>query len=416
MFYYARADTHFLLNIYDNMRNELIDRSHPEVPDQNCIESVLQKSKETSLLRYERQIYNAETGKGPGGWYQLLSKAPALFSSEQLAVFKAVHEWRDKIARADDDSTAFVMPNHVIFSIAKLMPMDMVALLAIAHPISYSVKSRSGELLEVVKTSKAQGKLGPSMMDVLRHDSADAKANLLVGTVKPTPTPLVAIVDENHLVKEQSSFWGNAFGSSIWDAATLTKPDNDLRLAVPLPQLSSEVYTTSSDLADRSIEKTSSLIQDSQPVTPASKDSNEAFVLKRGSRPQRDALSESEDAPSSHDMEVDEFQELDSPGKAALLAERQSAKLSRKNRKKAKRAESKAAEHGAKAAAQDMADEEPFDYSKAESVLHGKRKSGEQEGPKTKRPFDPYTKSADAPKGMRRVQTEKAGKSYTFKS
>ena len=108
MFFYARADTHFLLYIYDHMRNELIDKTNPEIPEENRIELVLQKSKETSLLRYERTIYNAESGRGPGGWYSLLVKTPALLSNEQFAVFRAVHEWRDQIARADDDSPSFV--------------------------------------------------------------------------------------------------------------------------------------------------------------------------------------------------------------------------------------------------------------------------------------------------------------------
>jgi exosome complex exonuclease RRP6 len=86
MFFYARADTHFLLYIYDNMRNELIDRSKPEIPEENRIEIVLQKSKETSLLRYERQVYHADTGKGPGGWYTLIMKSPALFNNEQYQI------------------------------------------------------------------------------------------------------------------------------------------------------------------------------------------------------------------------------------------------------------------------------------------------------------------------------------------
>jgi len=165
MFFYARADTHFLLYIYDQMRNELIDKTNPEIPEDNRMEIVLQKSKETSLLRYERTIYNAESGRGPGGWYSLLVKTPALLNNEQFAVFRAVHGWRDSIARADDDSPTFVMPQHVIFSIAKLMPTDMVALLSIAHPVSHGVKSRTGELLALIKSAKARGKSGPSMID-----------------------------------------------------------------------------------------------------------------------------------------------------------------------------------------------------------------------------------------------------------
>jgi len=131
MFFYARADTHFLLYIYDNMRNELIDRTNAEIAEENRIEQVLQKSKETSLLRYERVPYNAESGRGPGGWYPLLVKTPALLNNEQFAVFRAVHGWRDRVARTDDDSPAFVMPQHVVLSIAKLVPMDMIALLAL---------------------------------------------------------------------------------------------------------------------------------------------------------------------------------------------------------------------------------------------------------------------------------------------
>jgi exosome complex exonuclease RRP6 len=425
MFYYARADTHFLLYIYDNMRNELIDRTNPEVPDENRIELVIEKSKKTSLLQYERQIYNADTGKGPGGWYSLLAKTPALFSSEQLAVFRAVHEWRDKMARRDDDSTAFVMPNHVIFSIAKLIPMDMVALLRIAHPISHSVKSRSGELLELIKTAKALGKQGPSMVDVLRPSSASAaaRANRPARGTKSPSTPLVAIVDENHLVSEQSSFWGSAFGSSIWDGPTLSKQDNDFRLAVPLPQLSSKVYATSSGLADSSMENTKPAAQDTRRITPPPKESNEAFVLKRGARRQSDALSESEQGAESHDVDFADYEGLDSDQKATIAADEEASnkiRMRKRREKHDRRAAAKAAKAAAKAAGAaqlEVADEEePFDYSKAESVLHGKRKGGEQEGRKSKKPFDPYTKSADAPKGMRRVQTERAGKSHTFRS
>lgn len=63
---------------------------------------------------------------------------------------------------------------------------------------------------------------------------------------------------------------------------------------------------------------------------------------------------------------------------------------------------------------EDEEEEAPFDYSKAESVLHSKRSGGEKGG-KQRKPFDPYAKSSDAPKGLRRLQTERPGKSQTFK-
>jgi len=87
------------------------------------------------------------------------------------------------------------------------------------------VKSRAGELLALIKSAKTEGEQGPSMMEVLRPDSvgATAKANIPDVAAKNSRTaqePLVAIVDEGELRSENSTFWGGAFGSSIWDGPT----------------------------------------------------------------------------------------------------------------------------------------------------------------------------------------------------
>jgi exosome complex exonuclease RRP6 len=423
MFFYARADTHFLLYIYDHMRNELIDKTNPEVPEENLIELVLQKSKETSLLRYERTIYNAESGRGPGGWYSLLVKTPALLNNEQFAVFRAVHEWRDKVARADDDSPTFVMPQHVLFSMAKLMPMDMVALLGIAHPVSHSVKSRAGELLALIKSAKAKGISGPSMIDVLRPDSVGvvAKANLpAVAASNGPPKTLVAVFDTSELRSESSTFWGEAFGSSLWDSPTLTHGET-LRLAVPLPALSSEIFTSSNGLADRSAVRENS--DGAEKPTNQLKKEDKTFVIKRGTKRKGDATSDDEESEveipkksGKHHITLDDIAAARVGREKA--AQRAARKAEKRARKAAKRATITAAatEVGEAGDALDIDNEEPFDYSKADSVLHGKWHDSEKGGKKTEKPFDPYRKSEDTPKAMRRLQTEKAGKSHTFKS
>ena len=425
MFFYARADTHFLLYIYDHMRNELLERTNLDVPEENRIEIVLQKSKETSLFRYERTKYDAESGRGSGGWYSLLVKSPALFNNEQFAVFRAIHEWRDGIARTDDDSTFFVMPQHVLTSLAKLMPTDMVALLGIAHPVSHGVKSRAGELLALIKSARSRGKTGPSMIDVLRPQSlgAVAKANLPAVAANSTPKTLVAVFDDTELRSDSSAFWGGAFGSSLWDGPTLTHSET-LRLAVPLPALSSEIFASSNGLADRSVAR-------ELPSEPAKSEipemkEDEAFVIKRGAKRKSDVMSDQEesdraskrsDRPQSTRITVEDIEA------ARIGQEKAAQKATRKAEKRAKKAAKKAAAAGAgavtgEAEADYMAEvdeEEAFDYSKAESVLHGKRHDGEKGGKKKEKPFDPYQKSEDAPKGMRRLQTERAGKSHTFK-
>lgn len=453
MFFYARADTHFLLYIFDNLRNELLDAPDVETPDAEepvatSMDIVLQKSKETSLLRYERQIYNAESGKGPGGWFSLIYKTPALLSSEQFSVFKAVHAWRDQIARKDDDSINFVMSNSVVVNLAKFMPMDMIALLSIIRPISHSVKSRTGELLEIIKAAKENGKDGPKSIDVLRKSpdsAATPKSNTGANSTSQKLSKLdVTPVDKTELTTETSSFWGGAFGSSIWEPSTTTPDQDSMRLAIPLPQLSEEVFAeTSTPLTDRS----RMVMPEAQtPVaTPTpSKVKDEPFVLKRGSKRKSETITDpDEDQKATGDYDIS----LDYTSSAE--AERRRAKFARMEEKRLRKQQKKEAAQELKAAAQERKveeeseneemeedvekseaeqadeeqgqEEEDFDYSKAESVLNSKKDKKDKggkggKGKKEKKPFDPYQKSSNAEKGMRRVQNgERGGRSATFK-
>ncbi|KAH8595178.1 ribonuclease H-like domain-containing protein [Bisporella sp. PMI_857] len=405
MFFYARADTHYLLYIFDNLRNELIDRTNPDVPDENRIEIVLQKSKETSLLRYERQNYDAENGKGPGGWYNLLYKTPALLNSEQFAVFKAVHGWRDNIARIDDDSTTYIMPNHVIFTLAKLMPKDMIALLGLLQPISHNVKSRTGELLKLIHEAKAQGRDGPSMMDVMRPKAAGSLMNATATSIagESAPKTLLALVDDTQLISEQSSFWGGAFGSSFWDSPAVVDDSDSLRLAVPLPQLSSEIFTTP-PITDRLRTDNVVPVMSSPPAQATTKD--EPFVLKRGNKRKSDIISDEEamDTAGEYDISLNDVDDGEEKDTKAL---RRAAKLERKRQKRLAKA--------SEAAAEVQEEEAPFDYSKAPSVMHGKNITGDRGASQQKKTFDPYSKSENAPGGLRRLQTERPGKSHTFR-
>lgn len=402
MFFYARADTHFLLYIYDNIRNELAERSNPNVPDENRIEIVLTKSKETSLQRYEPQVYNTESGKGPGGWFGLIQKTPALLNSEQFSVFKTVHEWRDQVARKDDESTGFVMSTNVLLNIAKLMPMDMVALNSVARPISHNVKSRAGELLALIKSAKAQGTSGPTMMDVLRP-----RANLSQPPTTAVADVLVAVVENGQLRSEKSAFWGSAFGSSIWDGPAVARAGDGLRLAIPLPPLSSEIYATS-----KSTPKPSKPIFDTSnqcTPTPVQKvEDDAAFVIRGNGKRKAEAMSGPEELSGDYDITLSGEEDDEIRVKAAAKAELKAAKRAKKAAKKAAAADAENDGSG-----QDG--EEPFDYTKAASVLRGKHNGGDHTKKKHKKPFDPYSKSGDAAKGMRRAQTERAGKSHTFK-
>ena len=119
---YARADTHFLLFIYDNLRNALLDRAvsraasptsragSPATPDA-FVREVLSRSAETALRVYSPDPYDAEGGTGFNGWDTLARKwNKAVLGVDgtpgvQREVFRAVHVWRDRVAREEDEST-----------------------------------------------------------------------------------------------------------------------------------------------------------------------------------------------------------------------------------------------------------------------------------------------------------------------
>jgi exosome complex exonuclease RRP6 len=135
MLQYARSDTHYLLYIYDNLRNALLDRatsraqSRAQSPSSSnttlhfssvgnaaheLIKQVLARSEETALRIYEKEVYDAEGGSGSNGWDTLARKwnkgvlmvggQDVGIGALQRAVYKGVHKWRDAVARQDDES------------------------------------------------------------------------------------------------------------------------------------------------------------------------------------------------------------------------------------------------------------------------------------------------------------------------
>ncbi|KAI0049395.1 hypothetical protein FA95DRAFT_1556869 [Auriscalpium vulgare] len=180
MLHYARSDTHFLLYIYDNLRNALLDRdvsraqsraqspaaaSRPATPlaSDSFIREVLARSAETSLRMYEREFYDVEGGSGPTGWDTMARKwNKAALTADghggmKREVYKAVHAWRDRIAREEDESTRYVLSNHFVFQLAEQPPADMAALMMTFQSVPAIIRKRANELLHVVRDAVKRG-------------------------------------------------------------------------------------------------------------------------------------------------------------------------------------------------------------------------------------------------------------------
>ncbi|WVN85849.1 uncharacterized protein L203_101001 [Cryptococcus depauperatus CBS 7841] len=138
MLYYARSDTHFLLFIYDNLRNALLQKSsHALSPDakdapivlssakqnpQAAMRNVLDRSADTALKLYERDAYDEETGRGSGGWLVSGKKWLPKGGIDQECgwIWRHLHEWRDRIAREQDESPFYILPQALLRDICLL--------------------------------------------------------------------------------------------------------------------------------------------------------------------------------------------------------------------------------------------------------------------------------------------------------
>lgn len=134
MVQYARGDTHYLLYIYDCVRAQLLDFNHGQV---GLLKSVWDRSRDISLkvgtnleLKFTLQAFALQSSfpvvpqfpfysvpSNPSAqryikpifteesYLELQRKQKKSFNTQQLAAFRLLFAWRDKLARQEDEST-----------------------------------------------------------------------------------------------------------------------------------------------------------------------------------------------------------------------------------------------------------------------------------------------------------------------
>ncbi|KDP39663.1 hypothetical protein JCGZ_02683 [Jatropha curcas] len=117
MLRYAREDTHYLLYIYDMMRVKLLSMPADNENSDSPLVEVYKRSCDVCMQMYEKELLT-ETS-----YLHIYGLQNADFNAQQLAIVAGLFEWRDVIARAEDESTGFILPNKTLLEIAKQMPV-----------------------------------------------------------------------------------------------------------------------------------------------------------------------------------------------------------------------------------------------------------------------------------------------------
>lgn len=139
MLNYARSDTHSLLYIFDKIRNDLIKKEGIE-----SLKQAFEESRKVSLLRFEIPTINENS------YLALIMKNRLEFNNRQKQAFKEIYSWRDHLARSEDESTNYILPNHMMLKIAEVLPKEQQGILACCNPIPVMVKKHLNELHLIV--------------------------------------------------------------------------------------------------------------------------------------------------------------------------------------------------------------------------------------------------------------------------
>ncbi|KAG8818541.1 exosome nuclease subunit [Serendipita sp. 401] len=207
MIHYARSDTHFLLFIYDSLREDLLQIDRSKITDgaphdYESVKRVLKDSEETSLKEAAWEPYDTLNGEGTKGWAGLVRKTnkPELATpGPSRNVFLAIHRWRDSVAREEDESPLFVLSNQALLSIVEKVPTDLSSLYDLfGNFVPISIRKKGPELLKVIQDAslaapmvirdQAETFSGPDTTGKQDTRKKEAGPQVTVFSTKPTPT------------------------------------------------------------------------------------------------------------------------------------------------------------------------------------------------------------------------------------
>lgn len=173
--HYARADTHYLLHCYDRVRQELAQIGHisaisphlvVDLPMGNpggALGTVLERSRQLCLQMYEKELLKKDS------FMALYDRINKNFNDEQMSVFCALYEWRDKIARDEDESFGYILSRAQLITLAETRPITVAELSRVLGKGAAQVQRRAKEVLALMALAKRDTKLAKEIREAWRE-------------------------------------------------------------------------------------------------------------------------------------------------------------------------------------------------------------------------------------------------------
>ncbi|KAG2786898.1 hypothetical protein PC129_g7819 [Phytophthora cactorum] len=150
---YAREDTRYLLFIYDQLKKELLQAGAKS--RESLLFQALQNSSKLCLQVYEKPQPTEEDALAVGEKLKGTVNIRDL-SELQKRVIVALYLWRDRIARQEDESVAYVMPNHVLMKLTKHLPVRSDELFRACHPVPLLIRKHALQITKMIVAEKTK--------------------------------------------------------------------------------------------------------------------------------------------------------------------------------------------------------------------------------------------------------------------
>ncbi|KAJ0013434.1 hypothetical protein Pint_20031 [Pistacia integerrima] len=211
MLRYAREDTHYLLYIYDMMKIKLFSMSkEAESSDASLIE-VYKRSYDICMQLYEKELLTENS------YLYIYGLQGTELNAQQLAIVAGLCQWRDVVARTEDESTGYILPNKTLLEIAKQMPVTpskLRRLLKSKHPY---IERNLGSVVSIIRDSLQNATAFEAIAQQLKEGRMEiaSEVNLALNDETEALVGETSTNVKNSNVTIESVGGGNAFNASI---------------------------------------------------------------------------------------------------------------------------------------------------------------------------------------------------------
>ncbi|RLV94336.1 Exosome complex exonuclease RRP6 [Spathaspora sp. JA1] len=392
MLSYARSDTHFLLNIYDQLRNKLLH--------ENKLPQVLYDSRQVAKRRFEYTKYRPMSPNGKVSCPVMSSNPREPYSSIMYQynlphfkkpVVEVLYNWRDLVAKREDESVRYIMPNQLLVTLALLeAPIDATKILNSQTFVSEHVRLHAKELAELIEKTLAQTEANDwDLVDKWNNNTGNTQEN-----------------DFDIHDKKMLESINGLFNSLVDSSQSLFNPTG---LVVAKDKSVAEKqtrYTFEYNVSTNSVVKHNFDDVSQERLEHAWKGLIEMDSLSKVEIPIEEAVEEvpqETEAPvevklpsKPADLLFTKNKQID-PNQLITLRERKIAVPKRPSQKLAQEKQS------------------VVDYSNADKIMiSGNKRNNNKD--KKKKSFDPYSRESEGPKPAKRAKITTSGKSSTFKN